>query len=255
LQSVSDVSFCALRRDKNAGARAPAFLYSYPHPGPSHGYDTIIRLAALQTFMHYDTLANADSINTVIEALKEHNIETEAVDTRAAALARVKELIPAGASVMNGSSRTLEEIGFIDYLKAGEHGWNNLHAAVAAEKDPTKQTDLRRQSLFADYYLGSVHAATETGELIIASASGSQLAHLVSTSPNIVLVAGAQKIVPTLEDGLKRVREYVFLLEDARMKALGYPGSLLAKIVIFANELPMMGRKVHVLLVNEKLGF
>lgn len=205
--------------------------------------------------MNYDTLASADSINTVIKALKAHNIEAEVVDTRAAALAKIKELIPAGASVMNGSSRTLEEIGFVEYLKAGEHGWNNLHATIAEEKDPAKQTLLRRQALFADYYLGSVHAATETGELIIASATGSQLSNLVSTSPNLVLIAGAQKIVPTLEEGLKRLREYVFPLEDARMKALGYPGSMLAKILIFANEHPMIGRKVRLILVNEKLGF
>lgn len=205
--------------------------------------------------MHYDTLASADSINKVSDALKAHNIETELVGNHATALARVKELIPSGASVMNGSSRTLEEIGFVEYLKEGEHGWNNLHATIAEEKDPAKQALLRRQALFADYYLGSVHAATETGELIIASATGSQLSNLVSTSPNLVLVAGAQKIVPTLAEGLKRLQEYVFPLEDARMKALGYPGSMLAKILIFANEHPMMGRKVRLLLVNEKLGF
>lgn len=205
--------------------------------------------------MNYDTLASADSINKVIQALKAHNIEAEVADTGSAALARIKALIPADASVMNGSSRTLEEIGFVEYLKEGRHGWNNLHAAIAAEKDPAKQTSLRRQALFADYYLGSVHAATETGELIIASASGSQLPHLVSTSPNLVLVAGTQKIVPTLEEGLKRLREYVFPLEDARMKSLGYPGSLIAKILIFANEHPMMGRNARLILVNEKLGF
>lgn len=205
--------------------------------------------------MNYDTLASADSISKVSEALKAHNISAELVGDRALALAKIKELIPAGASVMNGSSRTLEEIGFIEYLKEGKHGWNNLHAAIAEEKDSAKQSFLRRQALFADYYLGSAHAITEEGELIIASASGSQLPHLVSTSPNIVLVAGAQKIVPTREAGLKRVQTYVFPLEDARMKALGYPGSLLAKILIFANEHPMMGRKVRLLLVNEKLGF
>lgn len=189
------------------------------------------------------------------EALNAHNIETVVVSDRAAVLAKVKELIPAGASVMNGSSRTLEETGFVEYLKDGEHGWNNLHAAIVEEEDAARKADLRRQALFADYYLGSAHAITEEGEFIIASASGSQLPHLVSTSPNIVLVAGAQKIVPTREAGLKRVQTYVFPLEDARMKALGYPGSMLAKILIFANEHPMMGRKVRLLLVNEKLGF
>jgi len=205
--------------------------------------------------MNYDTLASTEAITKTIAALKEHRIEAEIVTSKEEALERIKALVPQGASVMNGSSRTLEEIGYIEYLKSGAHGWKNLHEAILAEKDEAKQSELRNQALFSDYYLGSVHAVTEDGEMIIASASGSQLPHLVFTSKNLVLVAGAQKIVPDQATALMRVRDYVFPRDDDRMKSVGYPGSLLAKILIFANEHPMMGRKVHLILVNEQLGF
>jgi len=205
--------------------------------------------------MTYNTLPAADIVMKTIATLKERGVEAFIVSDKANALAKVKNLIPAGASVMNGASRTLEEIGYTAYLKEGRHGWNNLHDAVLAEKDPAKQTELRKQSVLSDYYVGSIHALAETGEMVIASATGSQLPHLVFTSHNIILVAGMQKIVPTLQDALNRVLNYVFPLEDKRMKEVGYSGSLLAKILIMAHEHPMMGRKVQLILVNEKLGF
>ncbi|MDE1924726.1 MAG: lactate utilization protein [Patescibacteria group bacterium] len=205
--------------------------------------------------MTYDTLAVADTVEKTATALKERNFLPIIVATKAEALAKIKELTPAGASVMNGSSRTLEEIGFIDYLKSGQHGWNNLHAAVFAEKDPAKQAALRKQSVISDFYLGSVHAVAQTGELFIASASGSQLPHLAYTSPNIILVVGGQKIAPTFEDAFARVRDYVYPLEDARMKSAGAAGSVFAKVLILEREPTFMGRKVHIIFVNEKLGF
>ena len=205
--------------------------------------------------MTYDTLAGAEEVQEAIAALAERGVTAEAVRTGAEALEKIKELIPGGASVMNGSSVTLQQIGFIDYLKSGTHGWNNLHEAILAEKDPAKQAMLRKQSVLSDYYLGSVHALAKTGEMVIASASGSQLPNLAFTSPNIILVAGAQKLVPTLQDALARVEAYVFPLEDQRMKSTGAPGSSLAKILIFNRELPMMKRTVRLIIVNESLGF
>jgi len=204
---------------------------------------------------NFETLASAESISTVEKALTSNGFLPETVATGVEALARIKELIPKGVSVMNGASRTLEEIGFIDYLTNSGHGWNNLHDSILAEKDPTKQMELRKYSVVSDFYLGSVHAIAETGELVVASASGSQFPHLAFTSPNLILVVGTHKIVATLADAHKRIAEYVFLLEDERIKSMGYPGSLLGKEIILHKEHPMMGRKVHVILVNQKLGF
>ena len=205
--------------------------------------------------MKYDLIPEKDIIDKTAEALRDRGIEVIIVENKSEAFSQAKDLIPSGASVNNGSSTTLAEIGFVDYLKSNTHGWNNLHAAVVAEKDPIKQAQLRNNALFSQYYLGSVHALTEDGEMIIASASGSQLPHITFTSPNLIFIVGAQKIVPTFEEGLKRLKEYVVPLEDKRMKDTGMGGTVLAKMVTFEREPAFMGRKVRVILVKEKLGF
>lgn len=200
-------------------------------------------------------LASADTVSTTIAALNEHGFLAESVATGADALARIKELVPHGASVMNGASVTLEQIGLMDYLKAGEHEWNNLHDAILEETDPSTKTLLRRQSVVSDVYLGSAHALTEAGEIMIASNSGSQLPHLAFTSPTVVLVVGAQKIVPTLTDAFARIQDVVIPQEDVRMKEVYGYGTLLAKTLILHKENPALERKVYVLVVNEELGF
>lgn len=205
--------------------------------------------------MDYNTLASEETLAATAAALTARNFEPIIVATKEDALAKIKELIPAGASVMNGSSTTLNQIGFVDYLKAGQHGWNNLHTAVLAETDPEKQKQLRRQALLSDYYLGSVHALAQTGELIIASNSGSQLPHIVFSSPNVIFVVGSQKIAPTFADAEARLRTYVVPLEDARMKEAGMGGTALNKEFHFFGEPAYTGRKVRVILVKESLGF
>jgi len=205
--------------------------------------------------MDYTILASAASIDTTASALTAHSFEPIRVTSKEEALAKIHELIPAGASVMNGASQTLHEIGYIDVLKSAKHPWRNLHDAILAEKDAAKQAQLRRESVGSDFYLGSLHALTEEGELMISSNTGSQLPHLAFTSPNLILVVGANKIVPTIAEGFKRIEKHVIPLEDVRMKAEYGVGTMHNKTLILRGENPMMGRKVRVIIVNERLGF
>ena len=204
--------------------------------------------------MKYETLASKNAIKNVMDAVKRRGITPELVDTKEDALRRLKELIPSGAEINMGTSTTLNEIGFIDLLKSGKHPWKNWKDIILAEKDEAKQMELRRRSVLSEYFLGSVHAIAETGEMVIASGSGSQLPAYIYTSNNVIWVAGAQKIVPTLNDAIKRVRENSLPLEDARMKSQGYSGSTIGKLLIFEREINP-ARKLTLLLVNEKLGF
>lgn len=203
--------------------------------------------------MTYDTLASSEVVKKTIAALSGRNIHAQFLPNREEALARVREMIPSGASVMTGSSTTLEQIGFVEVLKSGAHSWKNLKDMIVAEKDETRQTHLRKESVGAEYFLGSVHAVAQSGEVVIASASGSQIPSYAFTSDHVIWVAGTQKIVPTLDDCLQRIRDYVFPLEDARMKKAGYPGSTVGKLLIIEKEI--MPREITLLLVNEKLGF
>jgi L-lactate utilization protein LutC len=206
--------------------------------------------------MNYITLPAPDRLQRTIEAIKARGIMVELVETKEAALAKLQALIPAGAVVMTGASMTLTQIGFDALLMSGNHPWRNFKAGLLAEKDPVKQSALRLQGTLAEYFLGSVNAIAETGELVFVSATGSQLPAYAFSSRNVIWVAGAQKIVPTLDDALRRVREHALQLEDQRQKDAGNKGgSFIGRILIFEREPAYLRRKLVLILVNEVLGF
>lgn len=204
--------------------------------------------------MPYDSLPDEAVVDRAAAGLAERGFEPHVLGSGAEALAWIKEHVPAGASVFNGTSRTLEQVGYVDYLKSGEHPWKNLQADIVAEADPAKKQRLRKEAAMADYYLGSVHAISEQGQLVIASASGSQMPAIVFESDNLVLVASTKKIAPSLDEALRRLKEVVVPKEDARMKGTGAPGTVLSKVLIYESN-PGWGRTIRVLLVNEDLGF
>jgi L-lactate utilization protein LutC len=206
--------------------------------------------------MSFDAIADAERIQRTTEALQSRGITAEVVQDGKEALGRLRELIPAGASVSTGASLTLKEIGFEELLVSGAHPWKNLKAEFLAEKDPARQQLLRRQSVLADCYLGSVHAVSETGEVVIASQTGSQLSPYAYAAKSVIWVVGAQKITPSLDEGIRRVREYVLPHEEKRMRDLtgGRIGSRIGKLMIFEYEAPFLNRKVTLLLVKQKLG-
>ena len=206
--------------------------------------------------MDFDTPATTDRIEATMDALKARGITAELLQTREEALARLQTLIPAGASLSTGASLSLKEIGFEELLVSGSHPWRNLKAEYLDEKDPARQTLLRRQSALADYFLGSVHAVSQTGELVIASMTGSQLSPYAYAASNLIWVVGAQKITASLEEAVRRVREYVFPHEDKRMREFsgGRTGSMIGKLLIFEREAPFLNRKVSLLFVRQRTG-
>jgi hypothetical protein len=207
--------------------------------------------------MEYDNLPSPDRLQRTIEAIRSRGVAVTLVDTKESALSQMQSLIPPGATVMTGASVTLQQIGFEALLISGKHPWRNLKGEVLAEKDPVKQAALRRQGTLADFFLGSVNAIAETGEIIIASATGSQLPAYAYSCRNVIWVAGAQKITPTLETAILRVRNFVLPLEDQHMKQLygNQSGSFIGKLLIFEREAPYLHRNVNLLLVDEILGF
>ncbi len=207
--------------------------------------------------MNYNILPTPDRLQKTAEALRTRGVTVTLVETKESALTQLQALIPAGATVMTGASVTLQQIGFEALLIGGKHPWRNFKGEILAEKDPAKQRALRKQGTLADYFLGSVHAIAETGEILIASATGSQLPAYAYSSSNVIWVAGAQKIVPTVEAAFRRVRDYVLPLEDQHMKQLhgNEASSFIGKLLIFEREAPYLHRNVSLLLVNEVLGF
>ncbi len=203
----------------------------------------------------FNELVDSSVLSNAVNNLKSNGFLVEIAETKSEALEKIKSMIPGGSSVMNGSSTTLNQIGFVEYLKEGKHGWNNLHANILAETDKEKQAKLRKESILSDFYLGSAHAVSQTGEVLIASATGSQLPHLVFTSQNIILVVSTKKIAKDFSEAVTRIEEHVVPLEDERMKSVGYPGTVYSKLLVLRSEPAMMGRKVTILFVKEDLGF
>jgi hypothetical protein len=117
----------------------------------------------------------------------------------------------------------------------------------------TQADEIRRLGSAPDFMLGSVQAVTETGSLIVVSASGSQLGPIVGGAGHVILVVGTQKIVANVEEGLRRVDEYAFPLEDARAMAAYGIHSAVNKILIINRE--FTPGRITVVFVDEVLGF
>jgi len=198
-------------------------------------------------------IINEKKLKEVVENIKSRGINVILVNNKKQALEKIKEMIPKGSEVSNGSSTTLDEMGFIDYLKSGKHGWRNIHEEIIKEKNMQKQMDLRRKSVTAEYFLGSINAIAKTGELVACDASGSRVSAYPFAAKNLILVAGTNKISENLEEAIKRVREYVYPLEDERaQKEYGMP-STMGKWVIIEREI--FPNRITLILVKEKLGF
>ena len=120
-------------------------------------------------------LAGAAAIQRTVEGLKARNMEAMVVNSGAEALAKLKGLLPEGAEIYNNTSETLDSIGFSEFVH-GNPRFRNLHDDMLAETNPDKQLDIRRRATLAEYFIGSVQAIAESGEVVVASGSGSQIA-------------------------------------------------------------------------------
>ncbi len=162
--------------------------------------------------MEYDRLAGEEAIIRTKESLERRGVNVIIVGSRQEALKKLEELLPEGVELMTGGSTTLDQIGFADFLIHNPEKYNKLKNAIFTERDPAKQSELRRRSNVAEYYIGSVHAVAETGQVVVASATGSQLGAYAYGAEHVVWVVGTQKITPTLRMPLGGWKSIVFRL-------------------------------------------
>jgi HAMP domain-containing protein len=196
--------------------------------------------------------APADRLERAATALAAHGFSVETLDRVAAARARIQALIPAGASVFTGASETLRLSGIEADINASGR-YDAIRPRVLAMDRATEADAIRRLLASPDVAVGSVHAVTETGSLVIASGSGSQLPGYAGGAARAIWIVGAQKIVPDLETALRRVEEHCLPLESARTQAAyGSPSAINRLLVLNAELHP--GRGV-VLLLREAIGF
>jgi hypothetical protein len=196
--------------------------------------------------------AESARVTRTAAALEANGISVVRASNAADAKRIVLDLIPAGSQVHHGASQSLEDSGIAEEIERSGR-YEPLRPRVFSMDRVTQGDEIRRLSASPDVMLGSVHAVTETGSLVAASASGSQLGPYASGAGKVILLVGTQKIVPTLEDALRRIDEYVFPLEDARAQAAYGVHSGVNKVLIVNRE--WTPDRITVVLCDEALGF
>ena len=200
----------------------------------------------------FTELASDERIATAAAALERNGIRPLLAATGADARGLVRSLLTDGAEVYNNTSQTLEATGVADDIERSGR-YQPLRLRLYRMDREMQLREMRTLAASPDYVVGSVHALTEDGSLLIASASGSQLGPLVSGAAHVIFVIGAQKIVSDGAAGIRRIYEYCYPLEDARaQQAYGVPSGV--NNILIINKVLAPGR-VTAIIVNERLGF
>ena len=196
--------------------------------------------------------ADEPTVKRAAAALEANGMKVLRAADAAEAKRIVLGLIQDGAQVYHGASQTLDVTGITAAIE-GSQRFEPIRPKISTMDRKTQGDQIRRLMSAPDVMLGSVHAVTETGSLITASMGGSQLGPYVSGAGRVILVVGTQKIVADLDEGLRRVNEYAFPLEDARAQLAYGIRSAVNKVLIINRE-ATPGR-ITVVLVDEVLGF
>jgi acyl-CoA hydrolase len=200
----------------------------------------------------FTTLPDENTLQATVVALEEHGFSVEVTGDLDAARQAVLTRIPEGSSVMTNASVTLAEAGLVDAINDGDGRWESARNKMFALDFATQAQQMKAISGQPDYALGSVHAITRDGTLVIASASGSQLASYAWGAAKVIFVVGAQKLVPTLAAAHERIYQHSLPLEDARAQAAYGQHSQVGKILEIHAEMP---DRIHIVLVRQPVGY
>jgi L-lactate utilization protein LutC len=205
----------------------------------------------LEINQEFSRLASNQQIARTVQALETNGIHTMVVETGEEAREYVMNLIPAGTQVYNPPSRTVDQIGLRAALESSMD-FQSLHSRLHSLDRVTQRAEMRKLISSPDVVIGSVHAITEMGQVLIASASGSQLSSIASGAEKVIWVVGTQKLVSNLEEGFRRIREYSYPLENLRAQQVYGRPSAINKILIVNGE---SAGRITIVLVKQNLGF
>jgi hypothetical protein len=213
---------------------------------------TIPRQPSGATNPAFNEPADQVTIERTAEALRERGFSVEIAADHDDARRKVLALLPDGAEVGQGASKTLEEIGVTAEIEGSGH-YDAIRPRLRSMDRATQAAEIRRLGAGPDFWLGSAHAVTVRGEIVIVSFGGSQLGPIISGAGKVILAVGSQKIVPDLETGFRRIEEYSYPLESARLvDAYGIPSSI-NKMIILNGEIAQ--DRINVILIPGAIGF
>jgi L-lactate utilization protein LutC len=198
----------------------------------------------------YARLASDDQIERTVKALEAHNIHTLVTANGAEAKEQLWQLLPAGAEVFTNTSRTSDTLGIPAEV---DQRYDSVRVKLAKMDRKTQNREMVKMGAVPQYILGSVHAVTEDGSVVVASNTGSQLAPYAASAEHVIWLVGTQKIVSNLEEAMKRIQEYTFPLEDERILQVYGINSFISKLLIIHRE--VIPGRTTMILIKENLGF
>jgi 2-polyprenyl-6-methoxyphenol hydroxylase-like FAD-dependent oxidoreductase len=201
--------------------------------------------------LNFSAPANEADVESLAANLRNRNFEVVIVDSAADAKAAVMERIPQGAQVHSGKSKTLEDAGVFKELMESEK-FDFIRKRTLKMDRRAQAHEIRKLGAAPDVMLGSVQAVTEAGQLVVTSASGSQIGPYASGAGRLILVIGSQKIVPDLESAFRRMEEYVFPWEDARLRETLGIGTMITRTLIIERD--YYPGRTTVILVRKPIG-
>jgi LUD domain len=208
-------------------------------------------MEARQPATDYSAPAPEGAIQKVAAALRANNIDVRVVDTGEQAKHLVLGLLPAGAEVHSGKSKTLLDIGLLQEIAESDR-YDSVRERYLKMDRQTQGREIRKLIAAPDYMLGSVQAVSEAGDLVVTSASASQLGPYASGAGRLILIVGSQKIVRDLDEAMRRTEEHVFPYEDATLRQRLNIGTFIGKVLIIRRE--WVEGRITVILVREPVG-
>ena len=199
----------------------------------------------------YTAPASTEELDALAERLRARNFEALIVDTAEEARQAVLDRIPEGVTIHSGKSKTLDDLGISQVLMESER-YDFLRTKLYKMDRQTQAREIRQLASAPDLMLGSVNAITKDGQLVVSSATGSQLGPYASGAGQLILVVGSQKIVKDLDEALARIRDYVQPYEDQRLREQAGIGTILARILILERD--FRPGRTTIVLVREAVG-
>jgi hypothetical protein len=195
--------------------------------------------------------AGRDRLAQTVKALQSRGFNAQIAASAPHARRLVFDAIPEGAEVHGALSETLRELGIT--AEIDESGrYDAIRPKLRALDRETQAREIRKLGAAPDYIVGSAHAVTDAGEILVASGTGSQLGPYAYAAGQVILVIGHQKLVSDIDEGQRRIRTYCLPLEFARMQSTGAAGTILARTLILHSD---PRHRISVIFVPETVGF
>ena len=201
----------------------------------------------------YSVAATEERIQKVVRALRQNGLEAHVVDTTKEAKRVVEGLLPVDKTIFTASSKTVKVLGLDETIDGPGSKYKSLRKEFEKLDPATRFREQVKLGSAPDVIVGSVHAITESGQVFVASATGSQLGPYAGGAEKVVWVVGSQKLVKDSDEALKRLQLYSYPLEDARMRETANMPSTLAKTLIVERE--FLPGRISVVLIREPVGF